>query len=165
MNRFVCSALIYLATAVVLFAQQAKPLPDAAASSAVVVLSSEEVKQPPRLEHVRRAFERVAAELSVVRKQLPHVVVFYVSRAGADTQHLPKNTSIAVEAGVNPSKPLYHLWIIDDVRDAATVEGLVMVMNDNFDLKMQPGKIREARDRVCHNLNSTVDYHVLAEGK
>ena len=164
MNRLVCSTLIFLA-AIPAHAQQSKPSPDPAPPSPVIVLSSEEVRQPPRLEHVRRAFERVAADLNVIRKDLPHVVILYVSRGGADTQHLPKNTSIAVEAGVNPSKPLYHLWIIDDVRDAATVEGLVMVLNDNFDLKMQAANIREARDRVCRELNSTVDYHVLAERK
>jgi hypothetical protein len=164
MKRLVCSALIVVGTAVALSAQQVKPLPDAASTSPVVVLSSEEIK-PPRLDHVRRAFERAAAELNVVRKELPHVVVMYVARAAADTQELPKDTTIAVEAGVNPGKPLYHLWIVDDVRDAATVEGLVMVLNDNFNLKMQPQKIREARDRVCRNLDSTVDYHVLADGK
>jgi len=163
MKRVLCCLVVLTGIAA---AQAPDPaVKDQPPSNPVVVLASEEVKAPPRLEHVRHAFQRVAAELSVVGKELPHVVVFYVSRAGADTQHLPKNTSIAVEAGVNPSKPLYHLWIIDDVRDTATVEGLVMVMNDNFALKLPPEKIRNARDHVVRNLNSTVDYHTLAEGK
>src|ERR1051326_4140124 len=95
MKRVLCCLVVLTGIAA---AQAPDPaVKDQPPSIPVVVLASEEVKAPPRLEHVRHAFERVAAELSVVRKELPHVIVFYVSRAGADTQHLPKNTSIAVE--------------------------------------------------------------------
>ncbi len=134
------------------------------AASPVVVLFSEDIKQPPRAEHVVKLLHHVAAELNVVRRELPHIVVFYVGRAAADIQNLPKAT-IAVEAGVSPGHRLYHVWIVDDVRDSATAEGLVMVLNDNFNLKMRPEKIRESRDRACHALAGTVDYHALAEGK
>lgn len=118
----------------------------------------------PRADHVRKMLRHVIAELNLARKEMPHVVVMYVRRSEANTQHLP-NVSVTVEQARGSAIPLYHVWIVDDVRDLATAQGLVMVLNDNFDLRMDPAKVRQVRDRVLDKLATTVDYHALAEGK
>jgi hypothetical protein len=158
---FFCCALILMSR------MSAAQAPDRSASGApgqVSVLASEEVKGAPRAEHVRKVLQQVASELKLVRKQMPRVIMMYVRRSDAETQQLP-NVAITVEQRTTSGTTLYHVWIVDDVRDLATVQGLLMVLNDHFDLKMEPAKQQQARDHVMHSLNNTVDYHTLAEGK
>jgi hypothetical protein len=165
MKRILCFVLILLSTMSVAQAPDTAPS-GAASASHVAVLASEEIKGAPRVDHVRKVLQRVAAELNLVRKEMPHVMMMYVRRTDAETQHLP-NVSITVEQRMTTgqARPLYHVWIVDDVRDVATVQGLVMVLNDNFGLKMEPLKVQKARDRVMRNLTSTIDYHTLADGR
>ena len=165
MKRIIWFVLILVCRISAAQAPESAP-PGTAPASHIAVLASEEMKGAPRVEHVRKVLQHVAAELNLVRKEMPHVMMMYVRRADAETQHLPK-VSVTVEQRTmsGQRQPLYHVWIVDDVRDLATVQGLVMVLNDNFDLKMEPFKVQKARDRVMQTLNSTVDYHTLAEGK
>jgi hypothetical protein len=163
MKRILCFLMILLSRMSVGQAPDTTP-PSVTSATHVAVLASGEIKGAPRVEHVRKVLQQVAAELNLLRKEMPHVMMMYVRRSDAETQQLPR-VSITVEQRTTPATALYHVWIVDDVRDLATVQGLVMVLNDNFDLKMQPAKQQQARDRVLHTLNSTVDYHTLAEGK
>jgi hypothetical protein len=163
MKRILCFCFALL----LLSKMSAAQAPDPSASGAsgqVSVLASEEMKGAPRAEHVRKVLQQVAVELNLMRKQMPRVVMMYVRRSDAETQQLPK-VAITVEQRMTPGQALYHVWIVDDVRDLATVQGLLMVLNDNFGLKMEPAKQQLARDHVMRSLASTVDYHTLAEGK
>ena len=133
-------------------------------AESLAVLSSEGVKGAPRSEHVRKLLHHVAVELNVARKELPGIVMLYVHRSDADTQHLPK-VSVTTEHLRSSTVALYHVWIVDDVRDLATVQGLVMVMNENFDLKLEPLQMQERRDRVLRTVANIVDYRTLTDGK
>ena len=122
------------------------------------------MKGAPRAEHVRKVLQQVASELNLVRKQMSRVIMMYVRRSDAETQQLPKVAS-PVEQRTTPGTTLYHVWIVDDVRDLATVQGLLMVLNDHFEPKLEPTSQQVARDHIMRKLTSTVDYHTLADGK
>lgn len=169
MKRAVCSLFALIFLVVITMPTAAAQSSSSGGSSAngltnPVVLSSEDIKNVPRADHVRKILRHVVAELKLARKEMPHIFMMYVHRSEADTRHLPK-VSITIEQARTSGPALYHVWIVDDVRDMATTQGLVMVLNDNFDLRMDTASVRHVRDRVCDKLAVTVDYHALAEGK
>ena len=111
-----------------------------------------------RLTH---CFDQLAREWKVPVEELPHVVVFHVSRAVADTAFISEDVAIRRNTSGRSGEAYYEVWLVGEPRFNYVV-GLQNVIEYHFNLKPTTEERTAVVVRVARMEDAIVS---VAEGK
>ncbi len=127
----------------------------------VSLVASRDAPGSLSVHRLERCLEHLAREWKVPVKELPHVVVFHVSRKVADSAFVLDDVAVRRNRSGNSGEEYYELWLVGQP-DRKYVLALQNVIEYHFGLKPTDDERATVVARVARIEDATVN---VAEGK
>lgn len=127
----------------------------------LTIVTSPDASAALSIKRLKSCLNRLAHESNLELRDLPHIVVFQVSKIAARGAYITKDVVVRRNTSGTKEEGYYEVWLVGDPK-LNYILAFENVLEDHFQLKLTDDKRAEVMKRVTMIEDATVE---VAQGK